>query len=103
MTTIKLTLKEIELPKCLTEHKNYNPTLDFNKTYTVTKKDIKEYEIKSNKFLSKNQWSSANALLKAIVMKLAFNDGLVTDGNMPIFQITNPSTPLHKRLNEKQY
>tara|TARA_Y100000593_G_scaffold93718_1_gene189696 strand:- start:16156 stop:16479 length:324 start_codon:yes stop_codon:yes gene_type:complete len=102
---INLTLQndEMHLPKEFLLHENYNPTFDFDKTYTISKKDIKNYEIKSNKFLSKKQWSSENALLKAIIMKLGFNDGLRCDGNMPIFNILNPQTHLHTRLNQKQY
>jgi len=39
---INLTLQndEMHLPKEFLLHENYNPTFDFDKTYTISKKDI---------------------------------------------------------------
>ena len=89
MKTINITLQEIdEIPQSIKEHKNYNPTLDFNKTYKISKEDIKNHQIKTNKFLNKNQWSSEFALLKSLTLDLAFSDGLKCCGNMPIFKIS---------------
>jgi hypothetical protein len=63
-----------DLPKCITDLPTYKPTLDFNKSYTVSENEIKEeYESKG--------WSSKDAVIKSIVTNMAHNDGLNSMGN----------------------
>ena len=66
--------KNKDLPKCITDLPNYKPTLNFNKSYTVSENEInKEYESK--------QWSSKDAVIKSIITNMAHNDGLNSMGN----------------------
>ena len=86
---ILVSLTETEQPAFIKNNKNYNPTLEFRKTYNISEKDIETYEIKLNKFLSKNQWSSKNAIIQSIAIEKAFDDGLSPQGNLVNYKINN--------------
>jgi len=83
---VEVSITKTDLPKVITSMKNYKPTLDFKKTYEISKDDINKFEIKTNKYLDKNQWSDLNALLNSIAIQNAFNDGMSPQGNLVNFK-----------------
>ena len=84
---IEVSLTETKQPDFIKNHKNYCPTLEFRKTYNISEKQIIAYEIKLNKFLSKNQWSSKDAIIKSIAIFKAFKDGLSPQGNLVNYKL----------------
>ena len=79
---VKVTLTEMNLPLFMKKFKNYNPTLDFKKEYLITQKQFEDFKIKSNK-----EWSSMNAIIQHMAIKMAFNDGLQCDGHLVNYKI----------------
>jgi len=80
---VKVTLTEMNLPLFMKKFKNYNPTLDFKKEYLITQKQFEDFKIKSNK-----EWSSMNAIIQHMAIKMAFNDGLQCDGHLVNYKIS---------------
>ena len=81
MKTYNVTLKDSNLlPQEIKNNENYNPTLDFNKTYIISENDIKKYD-ELCKLFGKKNWSSKEAMIKAYLIDLAMKDGLKADGN----------------------
>ena len=80
---VEVSVTEMDLPLFMKKFKNYNPTLDFKKEYLITQKQFEDFKIKSNK-----EWSSMNAIIQHMAIKMAFNDGLQCDGHLVNYKIS---------------
>jgi hypothetical protein len=63
-----------------TEWNKGGATLDFNKKYNFTQKEV-------DKMMKLQKWSGVRGMFHTLVIEMAFKDGLKLDGAMPIFNI----------------